>query len=114
MSESLLSLILKESFSYLLLTVCIIYIKFVLESYIYHKGNQPWIFIGRTGAEAEAPILWSPDVKKGHIWKDPETGKDWGQEVTEREMVGWCHQLNEHELEHIQRVGHNWATSLSF
>ena len=74
------------------------------------------MFIGRTGAEAEAPILWSPDVKKWHIWKDPEAGKYWGQEekrATEDEMVGWC-QFNEHELEHIQRVGHYWATSLSF
>ena len=41
------------------------------------KGNQPWIFIGRTDAEAEAPILWSPNVKKWLIWKDPDAGKDW-------------------------------------
>ena len=66
------------------------------------KGNQPWIFTGRTDAEAEAPILWPPDVKSWLIGKDPDAGKDWGQEenrVTENEMVGWHHQFNEHELE---------------
>ena len=44
------------------------------------KGNQSWIFIGRTDAEAEAPILWPPDVNSQLIWKDPDTGKDWWQE----------------------------------
>ena len=65
------------------------------------KGNQPWIFIGRTDAEAEAPIFWPPDVKNLRAGKDPAAGKDWRQEkrVTEDEMVGWHHQLNEHELE---------------
>ena len=56
------------------------------------KGNQPWIFIGRTDAEAGAPIFWPPDVKSWLIGKDPDSGKDWGQEekwVTEDEMVGW-------------------------
>ena len=55
------------------------------------KGNQSWIFIGRTDAEAEAPILWPPDVKNWLTGKDPEAGKDWGQEekgVAENEMVG--------------------------
>ena len=55
------------------------------------KGNQPWIFIGRTDAEAEAPILWSPYMKNWLIGKDPDARKDWGQEekrVTEDEMVG--------------------------
>ena len=55
------------------------------------KGNQPWIFTGRTGAEAEAPILWPPDAKSWLIRNDPDAGKDWGQEekrVTEDEMVG--------------------------
>ena len=69
------------------------------------KGNQPWIFIGRTDAEAEAPILWPPDVKSWLIWKDPDAGKDWGQEekgVTEDEMAGWHHRLNEHEFEQTQ------------
>ena len=62
------------------------------------KGNQPWIFIGWTDAEAEAPILWPPDVKSRLIGKDPDAGKDWRQEekgATEDEMVGWHHQLNE-------------------
>ena len=61
------------------------------------KGNQPWIFIGRTDAGAEAPILWPPDVKSWLIGKDPDAGKDWGQEekgAREDEMVGWHHQLN--------------------
>ena len=66
------------------------------------KGKQPWILIGRTDAEAEAPILWPPDVKNWLTGKDPEAGKDWGQEekgVAEDEMVGWHHQLNGHEFE---------------
>ena len=66
------------------------------------KGNQPWIFIGRTDAEGEAPILWPPDVKNWLIGKDPDAGKDWSQEekgtTTEDEMVGWHHQLNGHEF----------------
>ena len=66
------------------------------------KGNQSWIFIGRTDAEAEAPILWPPDVKSWLIWKDPDDEKDWRQEekgTTEDEIVGWHHQLNGHEFE---------------
>ena len=58
------------------------------------KGNQSWIFTGRTDAEAAAPILWSPDAKKWLIGKDPDAGKDWRQEkkgTTEDEMVGWHH-----------------------
>ena len=65
------------------------------------KRNQPWIFIGRTDAEAEAPILWLPDAKSQLIWKDPDAGKDWGQEekrMTENEMVEWHHWLNRHEF----------------
>ena len=61
------------------------------------KGNQSWIFIGRTDAEAEAPILWPHDVKTWLLRKDPDAGKDWKQEeegTTEDEMVGWYHQLN--------------------
>ena len=68
------------------------------------KRNQPWIFIGRTNAEAEAPILWIPDVKSQLTGKDPNAGKDWGQGekgVTEDEMFGWYHWPNGHELEHI-------------
>ena len=64
------------------------------------KGNQPWTFIGRT--DAGAPILLPPDMKSQLIGKDPDTGKDWGQEekgVTEDEMVEWHHWLNGHEFE---------------
>ena len=66
------------------------------------KRNQPWIFIGRTDAEAEAPILWLPDAKSQLIWKDPDAGKDWGQEekrMTEDERVGWHHPFNGDEFE---------------
>ena len=69
---------------------------------VHPKGNQPWIFIGRTDAEAETPILWPPDLKNWFIGKDPDAGKDWGQEekgTAEDEMVGWNHQLNGHEFE---------------
>ena len=72
------------------------------------KGNQPWIFIVRTDAEAEAPIFWPPDVKNWLIGKDPDAGKDWWLEekgATEDEMVGWHHQLNGHEFE--QTLGDN-------
>ena len=58
---------------------------------VHPKGDQSWVFIGRTDIEAETPILWPPDVKSWLIWKDPDAGKDWGQEkgTTEDEMVGW-------------------------
>ena len=65
------------------------------------KGNQTWIFIGRTDAKAEAPILWTLDVKNWLIRKDPDTGEDWRQEekgMTEDEMVGWHHRLERHDL----------------
>ena len=68
------------------------------------KGNQFWIFIRRIDAEAEAPILWSPDVKSQLTGKDPDAGKDWEQEekgATENEMVEWHHQLHGHEFEKI-------------
>ena len=61
------------------------------------KGNQSWIFIGRTDAKAEIPIFWPPDAKSWLIGKDPDAGKDWGQEekgMTEDEMAGWHHQFN--------------------
>ena len=61
---------------------------------VHPRGNQPWIFIGRTDAEAEAPVLWPPDTKSWLIEKVPDAGKDWRQEekgVTEDEMVGWHH-----------------------
>ena len=71
------------------------------------KGNWPWIFIGRTDAEAEALILWPPDAKNWLIGKDPDTGKDWRQEekgMTEDEMVGWHHLLNGHGFEQAPGV----------
>ena len=99
------------------------------------KGSQSWIFIGRTNAEAEAPILWPPDVKNWLIRKDPDAGKDWRQEekgTTEDKMVGWHHWLDGHEFEQAPGVGyilsgqgslaccsacghrvrHDWATEL--
>ena len=69
---------------------------------VHPKGDQPWIFIERTDAEAEIPILWPPDAKNWLIGKDPEAGKDWRQEekrMTEDEMVGWHHWLNGHGFE---------------
>ena len=66
---------------------------------IHPKGNQSWIFIGRTDAEAEILKLWLPDTKTWCIWKDPDAGKDWGQEekgTTKDEMVGWHLRLNGH------------------
>ena len=72
------------------------------------KGNQLWIFIWRTDAEAEVPILWPPDVKNWLIRKDPDAGKDWGQEekgMTEDEMVGWHHQLSGQEFGWTPGVG---------
>ena len=68
---------------------------------VHPKGDQSWVFIGRTDVEAETPILWPPDAKSWLIWKDLDAGKDWGQEekgTTEDEMVGWHHQLNGHEF----------------
>ena len=70
--------------------------------------NQSWIFIGRTDAEAETPILWPPDAKNWLIWKDPDAGKDWRQEekgMTENEMVGWHHRLDGHDFEQATGVG---------
>ena len=69
---------------------------------VHPKGNQSWVFIGRTDVEAEIPILWPPDVKSILIWKDPDAGRDWGQEekgTTEDEMVGWHHRFDGHEFE---------------
>ena len=69
---------------------------------VHPKGNQSWLFIGRTDAESEAPILWPPDVKNWLIRKDPDAGKDWRQEekgMTEDEMVGLYHWLNKYEFE---------------
>ena len=69
---------------------------------VHPKGNQFWIFIWRTGAKAEIPILWPPDVKNWLIGKDPDAGKDWRREkkgTTEDEVFGWYHWLNGHEFE---------------
>ena len=83
-----------------------------LESPLDHKeikpvnpqGNQSWIFIGRTDAEAETPILWPPDAKNWLVGKNPDAGKEWRQEKgTTDEMVGWHHWLNGHEFEQTPR-----------
>ena len=66
---------------------------------VHPKGDQSWVFIGRTDVEAETPILWPPDVESWLILKDPDAGQDWGREekgMTEDEMVGWHHWLNGH------------------
>ena len=96
------------------------------------KGNQSWIFIGRTDAEAKTPILWSPHAKSWLSGKDPDAGKDWGQKgTTEDEMARWHHQLDGHDFEQAPgvgdgqgslacwspwgcRVGHFWATKLNW
>ena len=75
---------------------------------VHLKGNQSWIFIGRTDVEAETPIHWPPDAKSGLIWKDPDAGKDWRWEekgMTDDEMVGWHHRLNGYEFEWALGVG---------
>ena len=69
---------------------------------VHPKGDQSWVFIGRTDAEAETPVLWPPHAKSWIIGKDPDAGRDWGQEekgTTEDEMAGWHHQVNGHEFE---------------
>ena len=101
---------------------------------VHPKGNHSWIFIGRTDAEAETPILWPPDVKSWLIGKGPDAGKDWRHEetgTTEDEIVGWHHHLDGHEFEQApddadgqqcleccspwgRRVRHNWATELNW
>ena len=98
------------------------------------KGNQPWIFIGRTDTEAEALIFWPPDAENRLIEKDSAAGKDWRQKekgTTEDEMVGWHHWLNEYEFEQFlgdsegqgslaccsprgRRVRYDWATELNW
>ena len=72
------------------------------------KGNQSWIFIGRTDAEAETPILWPPDGKNWLLRKDPDAGKDWRQEekgTTEEKMLGWYQWLDGHEFEKAPGIG---------
>ena len=80
---------------------------------VHPKGNQSWVFIGRTDAEAEAPVLCPSDVKSWLIWNEPDAGKDWGQEekgTTEDEMVGWHHRLSGHKFE--QTPGNSGQESL--
>ena len=75
---------------------------------VHPKGDQPWVFIGRTDAKAETPILRPPDAKSWLIGKDPDAGKDWGQEekgTTEDEMVGWHHWLHGHGFGWTPGVG---------
>ena len=75
---------------------------------VHPRGDQSWVFIGRTDGEAETPILWPPHVKSELIGKDPDAGRDWGQEekwMTEDEMVGWHHRLDGHEFESTPGVG---------
>ena len=100
---------------------------------VHPKGDQSWVFIGRTDVEAEIPILWLPHAKSWLIGKDPDAGRDWGQEekgTIEDEMVGWHHQLNRYGFGWTpgvgdgqgglvcsgswgsQRVRHDWATEL--
>ena len=65
------------------------------------EGDKPWDFFGRNDAKAETPILWPPHAKSGLIGKDPDAGRDWGQEekgTTEDEMAGWHHRLNAHKF----------------
>ena len=103
---------------------------------VHPKGDQSWVFIGRTDAEAETPILWPPHAKSWVIGTDPDAGRDWGQEekgMTENEMPGWHHRLDGCEFEWTpgdgdgwtgrpgvlrfmgsQRVGHDWATELNW
>ena len=74
---------------------------------VHPKRDESWVFIGRTDVEAETPILWPPHAKSWLIWKDPDAGKDWGQEekgMPEDEMVGWHHRLNEHGFGWTLRV----------
>ena len=99
---------------------------------VHPKGDQSWVFIGGTDVEAETPILWSPDLKSWLISKNPDAGKDWGQEkkgTTEDEMVGWHHRQwtwvsidsgswwwtgrpGTLQFIGLQRVGHDWVTEL--
>ena len=75
---------------------------------VHPKGDQSWVFIGGTDAVAETPIFWPPHAKSWLIGKDPDGGRDWGQEekgMTEDEMAGWHHWLNEHEFGWTLEVG---------
>ena len=101
---------------------------------VHPNGDQSWVFIGKTDVEAETSVLWPPDAKSWLIWKDPDAGKDWGQEekgTTEDKMVGWHYRLNGRGFGWTTavddgqgglaccsscgyRVGHDWATELNW
>ena len=101
---------------------------------VHPKGNQSWIFIGRTDAEAETPVLWPPYAKNWLIWKDPDAGRDWGQEGREdRRWDGWMASPTRCtwvwvssrswwwtgkpsvlQFTETQKVGHDWVTELSW
>ena len=101
---------------------------------VHPNGDQSWVFIGRTDAEAITPILWPPHAKSWLMGKDPDAGRDWGQEdkgMTEDEMAGWHHRLNGHVWVNsgswwwtgrpgvlwfmgLQRVRHDWVTELNW
>ena len=101
---------------------------------VHPKGDQSWVFIGKTNAKAETPVLWPPHVKSWLIGKDSDAGRDWGQEekqTTEDEMAGWHHRLDGRESEWTpgvvvrqaglaccdswgRRVGHDWVTELNW
>ena len=69
---------------------------------VHSKGDQSWVFIGRTDAKAETPVVWPPHAKNGHIGKDPDAGRDWGQRekgTTQNERAGWHHRLDGRESE---------------
>ena len=78
---------------------------------VHHEGDKSWVFIGRTDVEAESPILWPPHAKSWLIGKDPNAGKDWGQEekgITEDEIAGWHHQLDGHCLGRLWELVMDW------
>ena len=99
---------------------------------VHSKGDQSWVFFRRSDAKTETPVLWPPHVKSWLIGKDPDAGRDWGQEekgTTEGEMARWRHRLDVHEFGWTpgvgdgreglasmgsQRVKHNWATELNW
>ena len=84
---------------------------------VHPKGDQSWVFIGRTDAEAETPILWQPHAKSWLIGKDPDAGRDWGQEdkrTMEDEMAGWHQRLDGHELEWTLGVGDGQGGLVSY
>ena len=78
---------------------------------VHPKGNQSWIFIGRTDVEAETPILWPSDVKSWLFWKDPDAGKDWRREkgTTDEEMAGWHHHSMDMSLLKLPELGMGWG-----